>query len=131
MESWKKILGWLKHPMGLGFVITIALASMTVHYYVIASSSVDLNVERGISAFLYTLHQKSIDWRLRMRGPRPVAKNLALLTVDERAVAAIGRWPWPREVLAKAIDNAYQNGAKLIALDMGRPLASTGKKRSR
>src|SRR6185312_6452601 len=100
-QSWKTRLSWLGHPMVLGFAITLVLVSLTFHYYDIASSSVDLNQERGITGFLYTIHQKSIDWRLRARGPRPVAKNLALLAVDERAVESIGRWPWPREVLAK------------------------------
>lgn len=117
-DSWTKYLAWLIHPMALGFVITMVLVSLTIRYYDMAGSSIDLNQERGVTGFLYQLHQKSIDWRLRWRGPRPVSKNLALLAVDERAVATIGRWPWPREVVAKAVDNAFKYGAKLVAFDI-------------
>src|SRR6185312_16061978 len=74
--------------------------------------------ERGLTGFLYSLHQKSVDWRLRMRGPRPVSPNLALLAVDERSIDTIGRWPWSRDIIAKAVDNAFKYGAKVIAFDI-------------
>src|SRR5262249_15257296 len=72
----------------------------------------------GLLDVLYLAHQKSIDYRLRLRGPRKVDPNLALLTIDERAVATIGRWPWPRGTLAKALTNGFENGAKLMAFDI-------------
>ena len=58
------------------------------------------------------MDQKSIDFRLIARGPRPGSDEVALLTVDEKAVSSVGRWPWPRELIAKAYENAIKNGAK-------------------
>ncbi len=63
------------------------------------------------------MDQKSIDFRLLARGPRTGSDRVALLTVDEKAVSTVGRWPWPRELIAKAFDNTILAGAKVIALD--------------
>ena len=105
-------------PTALGIYVTLVLVKLTFHYYAIAAHGNEASHEQGVSGVLYLAHQKSIDYRLRARGPRQVSPNLALLTVDERALATIGRWPWPREVLAKALDNAFKFGAKLVAFDM-------------
>ena len=117
-NSWKKYLALLVHPIAIGFYITIALTKLTFHYYEIASRTGGATEEQGISGVLFTAHQKSIDYRLQVRGPRKVDSNLALLAVDERAVATIGRWPWSREVIAKGLDNLFENGAKLVAFDI-------------
>ncbi len=116
--SWKKYLTWLMHPSAIGIYVTIVLVNLTFHYYEIAGRSTEGNHEQGIAGVLYTAHQKSIDYRLRVRGPRAVNPNLALLAVDERAVSTIGRWPWSRDVIAKALDNAFKNGTKLVAFDI-------------
>lgn len=118
LKSWKKYLAWLVHPMAIGFYITIILTELTFHYYDIVSRANGARQEQGISGILYMAHQKSIDYRLRVRGPRKVSPNLALLAVDERAVATLGRWPWSRDVIAKGIENAFHYGAKLIAFDI-------------
>lgn len=117
-KSWKKYAAWLIHPMAIGFYITIIIVRLTFTYYDVSSRAVDANQVQGISEFFYMIHQKSIDMRLRLRGPRKVASNLALLAIDERSVATIGRWPFSREVMAKGIENAFKHGAKLVAFDI-------------
>ncbi len=115
-QKLKNGLQWFfTSPMVVGFVITFGTAWLTVDYY---KSAGRRGTGQSFATLIYTAHQKSVDFRLRVRGPRPVAPNLGLITVDERAVETIGRWPWPREVLAKAIDNAFKNGAKVLAFDM-------------
>jgi adenylate cyclase len=116
--AWKKYLMWLVHPMAIGFYITIVMVKLTFHYYEIAGRSHDTSHEQGVASLLYMAHQKSIDYRLRARGPRPVSRNIALLAADERSITALGRWPWGRNVMAKALDNAFLGGAKLIAFDI-------------
>ncbi len=117
-HSWKKYTAWLIHPMAIGFYITIITVKLTFHYYEISAHSDDAAQEQGVTGVLYMAHQKSIDYRLRARGPRQVSPNLALLAVDERAVETIGRWPFSRDVIAKALRNAFGYGAKIVAFDI-------------
>lgn len=120
MNRWQKWLSWAISPAAIGLLITIIIVKLTFDYYG-ASSRNDEGAKQGLVSILRTAHQKSIDFRLKVRGPRPVHKDLALLAVDERAVQTIGRWPWPRDILAKLIDRAVQNGVKVLAFDMAFP----------
>jgi len=115
LKSWKVWVSFLISPMAVGFLITIITVWLTFDYYKLRGNQ---EHNQGIVSLVHTAHQKSFDYRLRSRGPRPVAKDLALLTVDERALDTIGRWPWSREVLAKAIDQAMENGVRVMAFDM-------------
>ncbi|MCB9026805.1 MAG: adenylate/guanylate cyclase domain-containing protein [Bdellovibrionaceae bacterium] len=117
-----KILLWLKKvvlsPSALGLLLTFIIISLAFVYYT-SKDQISKNSEHGIVLkTLKIIDEKSIDMRLISRGPRPGDDNVALLTVDEKAVGAVGRWPWPRDVTAKAIDNAVKLGAKVIAFDM-------------
>jgi len=113
--AWKKWLGFLIHPMAIGFYVTAGIVASTYGFY---NAKRDVAARSAFTNFMLTAHLKSIDFRLLDRGPRPVHPDLALLTVDERAVNTIGRWPWPRAVIAQAIDNAFKHGAKVMAFDM-------------
>lgn len=117
MKSWKVWLTWLISPIAIGILITGLTVALTFNYYLLGGRSTE-DAEQGVVGLLYTAHQKSIDYRLRLRGPRAVSPNLALLAVDERAVETIGRWPWSRDVLAKALEQAYANGAKVLSYDI-------------
>lgn len=64
------------------------------------------------------LHNLTIDFRLRQRGPRKGSDDVAILTIDEKAIEKYGRWPWPREIVAKVIDEVIEGGAKLVAFDI-------------
>lgn len=48
------------------------------------------------------------------RDPR-----IAIVDIDERALATHGRWPWRRALLAELVERtAHDQGARLVALDM-------------
>lgn len=101
--------------MAIGFYITALTVTLAFNFYRHTA------IEEGESGFInlmMTAHQKSIDYRLRVRGPRPVAPNLGLITVDERAIETLGRFPWPRHIIAKGVDNAVKYGAKVLAFDI-------------
>jgi adenylate cyclase len=115
---WKTWLNRLISPLAIGLYVTITMVMATGRYYDLASSHTDNSIGFGLVDLIYSAHQKSIDVRLRARGPREVSPDLALLTIDEKAVATIGRWPWPRATLAKAIDNTASLGAKALAFDI-------------
>lgn len=72
--------------------------------------------QHPILGWFWMAHQKTIDYRLQARGLRPGSENVALLAIDERAVNEVGRWPWPREVIARVL-KAIGYGAKIIGFD--------------
>lgn len=43
---------------------------------------------------------------------------VVIVDVDDRSIAELGRWPWPRSTLATLVDRLKANGAAVIAFDM-------------
>lgn len=116
MKNWLTKAQLLISPTALGLYVTAAFAWTTLDYYTaLGAASEDVGI---INQLLITAHQKSIDFRLKARGERAGTPKIGLLTVDEKAVETVGRWPWPREVTGRAIDNAIKLGAKVLAFDM-------------
>jgi signal transduction histidine kinase len=58
------------------------------------------------------------DWLMRERGPLPVPQEIAIVAIDEKSIGVFGRFPWPRAVIAKAIDAISNAHPKAIAVDV-------------
>ena len=54
--------------------------------------------------------------RLEPRGWEPVP--LKIVAIDDRALAAVGQWPWPRLQVARLVDRLAQAGAGAVAFDI-------------
>jgi len=50
--------------------------------------------------------------------PTPANKPVTIIDIDEQSLENIGQWPWPRNIIAKLVQNAMQMGAVLIAFDI-------------
>jgi adenylate cyclase len=56
---------------------------------------------------------------LQTLSPRVVTQYpVAIVDIDEKSLAEIGQWPWPRTELAKLVDILMQSGAAAVAFDM-------------
>lgn len=64
------------------------------------------------------LEGQTLDWRFRLRGETPPGDEVLLVVIDDRAVAAAGRWPVPRAMLADAVRTLARVEAKVIAFDL-------------
>jgi CHASE2 domain-containing sensor protein/predicted Ser/Thr protein kinase len=60
------------------------------------------------------LERRFYDWGVSSSARQP-SDRIAVIAIDDRSVANIGRWPWPREVHAELIDKLAAAGAKTIA----------------
>lgn len=58
------------------------------------------------------------DWLMRLRGPLPVPSDIAIVAIDEPSIARFGRFPWSRQVMAKAVDAIAAAQPKVIAIDV-------------
>ena len=64
------------------------------------------------------------DGRSRLRRARAILAarsrraRIAIVDVDERSLAAIGQWPWRRDLIAQLVTRVRELGAAVVALDV-------------
>ena len=51
-------------------------------------------------------------------GKHFTSKSLILLDISDQALKSQGQWPWKRDIIGRAIVNAYRNGAALVVLQV-------------
>ena len=69
--------------------------------------------------FLDLMELKTIDLRFLSRGSIPSSGMVAMAMIDEKSLEVEGRWPWARSKIASLIDALTEDGAKVIAFDIG------------
>lgn len=72
----------------------------------------------GIIDFTDAIEMKTFDLRARLAAPAERNPDIELVVIGEDDLAELGRWPWPRSVLAQVINNLAEAGARVIALNI-------------
>jgi adenylate cyclase len=49
---------------------------------------------------------------------KPLSQNIIIVSVDEKSIREIGRWPWSREVIAELINKISEGQPKVIGIDI-------------
>src|SRR5262249_23728099 len=44
--------------------------------------------------------------------------HVAIVEIDEASLEALGRWPWPRDLLGRLVGRILDRGASTVVLDM-------------
>ncbi len=101
----------------VGCLISLAMFAITRFYYHSYRDPAIVEQNRWLEE-VERLHNQTVDIRLRRRGPRAGSENVAILTIDEKAIQKYGRWPWPRSLMAKVIDNVMGGGAHTLSFDI-------------
>ncbi|MEZ5293576.1 MAG: CHASE2 domain-containing protein [Vicinamibacterales bacterium] len=68
--------------------------------------------------WLVRLDRAAADAFVRQTAPPPASAALAVVAVDEPSLAALGQWPWPRDVVARLVTRLADGGASAIAFDI-------------
>jgi len=68
--------------------------------------------------FTNGIEMKTFDLRARIAAPQERNPDIELVVISDEDLAERGRWPWPRNILAKSIYNLSQAGARVIALNI-------------
>ena len=68
--------------------------------------------------FLRFMELKSLDLRMVSRGAVPAGGETVIVTIDEKSLSELGRWPWPRTTIAKLVDVLKGYGAKVVGFDI-------------
>jgi adenylate cyclase len=69
-------------------------------------------------AVLEAIELNWLDLRFRARGPLAPGPEVVVAAIDEKSLAAEGRWPWPRSRIAALVDTLSRDGAKVIGFDV-------------
>ena len=65
-----------------------------------------------------TLDGRVTNTLFRLRDQRTAHPDIVVMELDERGARRYGLWPWPREVLARAMDRLLDKGVTVIGLDV-------------
>ncbi len=68
--------------------------------------------------FLKFMELKALDLRMLSRGALPSGGETVIVTIDEKSLSELGRWPWPRTTIAKLVDTLKKGGAKAVGFDI-------------
>jgi len=68
--------------------------------------------------FLNFMELKALDLRMVSRGKMASGGETIIVTIDEKSLSELGRWPWPRTVMAKLVDQLKAYGAKAVGFDI-------------
>jgi signal transduction histidine kinase len=72
-----------------------------------------------VGGVLRLLELRSYDLRMDLvDGPPRASGSVVLVDVDARTLARLGRWPFSRAALARAMDRAARDGAAVVALSI-------------
>jgi len=94
----------LFHLSGFKIAFLLTLAVMMVYFLELS--------------FLSFLELKTLDLRFRSRGKIPPSGEVALVTIDEKSLDELGRWPWPRTRMAELLDAMVKYDPKVIGFDV-------------
>ncbi len=59
--------------------------------------------------FLEQLENWTYDARLNFSRPNTIDDRIVIVDIDEKSLAEVGRWPWPRARLATLVDNLFNH----------------------
>jgi CHASE2 domain-containing sensor protein/predicted Ser/Thr protein kinase len=98
MLSRKGIPGWL-----IGLILTLLFIAMFV---------------TGFADFTDVIEKKTFDIRSKISASAERCPDIELVVINDEDLAEIGRFPWPRSIIAQGVNNLALAGAKVIALDI-------------
>ena len=87
------------------FTVSVLITLLSLYIY-----SADL-------PFFKLLELKAYDFKVSLRGARPVSDQVVIVAIDEHSLKREGRWPWSRTRLAKLVDKLTESGAAVIGFD--------------
>ncbi|HXX30935.1 MAG TPA: CHASE2 domain-containing protein, partial [Myxococcaceae bacterium] len=85
---------------------------------VVAASTGRLRARELVLRGLGSLEGKAGDLQFLMRGPAPTVPDLRVVAIDEASVQRFGRWPWPRDLQARALERLDRLRPAAVGLDI-------------
>ncbi len=68
--------------------------------------------------FFDTLELKFYDIRMNMRTSPESESNIVMVDIDDDSIEKLGRWPWPRDIVAQGVEKISAGKPKVIGLNL-------------
>ena len=107
---------------------------LSVIFYTLGAAAVAVTCSIVRPDAFAQLDLRAYDELLRRTARPPPTGRVSIVAVDEKSIAEIGQWPWPRDVVARLVEQLHDLGARVIAFDiilsepdrLGEPQTRTG-----
>src|SRR5215475_13538144 len=86
--------------------------------WLVAIVFVSVLIGVGLSWRMPELDLAARDWLLRSRGKIAPPPEIAIIAIDEASIARLGRFPWPRALMARGLEQISAARPKAITLDI-------------
>ena len=107
---------WTKYFSSINALIRAGLGVSIVLLFVIYYMALD---SRGILSFFQRLELQGYDARLLSTMPEKIDPRIVIIDIDEKSIAAEGRWPWGRDKLSNLVTQAFENyKVKVVGFDV-------------
>ncbi len=94
----KKLSNLLRRHWSL---ITLSLLILLI-FLLHVNANIDIRLFRNMEYWAY-------DARLNLLMPQTVDRRIVIVNIDEKSLAAEGRWPWERDRIKVLIDNLFEH----------------------
>jgi len=71
-----------------------------------------------VTWFAPSLSSASTNILFRLRGEVNTSNDLVILAIDDRSLQRVGKWPWPRSVMAQALEKLSADRPRAVGLDV-------------
>lgn len=72
----------------------------------------------GILDFIDPMEMKTFDFRARLAASGDANPDIELVVITDEDLSELGRFPWPRHIMARTIENLSAAGARVVALNI-------------
>ncbi len=112
--------GWagrLRRPESRGAALGLAVTALLTFFYALLLRP-DARAVGPLARWLRVFELKTLDVRMALRGARAPSGQVLIVEIDERSIAALGRYPWARRVHGQLVERLASLGARAIGLDL-------------
>ena len=107
---------WTKYFSSINALIRAGLGAGIVLLFVFYYITLDT---RGVLSFFQRLELQAYDARLLSTMPEKIDPRVVIIDIDEKSIAAEGRWPWGRDKVSALVKQAFENyKVKVIGFDV-------------
>jgi CHASE2 domain-containing sensor protein/tRNA A-37 threonylcarbamoyl transferase component Bud32 len=72
----------------------------------------------GMFDFIDPIEMKTFDFRAKLAAPEERNPDIEIVVISDEDLSQLGRFPWPRNILARSIHNLALAGARVIAFNI-------------
>lgn len=98
--------------------VSAILGVLLTGYLILMSLQLNQNSGHWLNRLDYLWYDLRFNWSLQWQPKQIGEQPIAIIDIDEQALAEQGRWPWSRHKLAELVTTLSEYGAVVVAFDV-------------